>query len=326
MFVPLLLRLANDVEENPGPTVYDSVDPNKTISAGFSQGNIRTFKENAGKQCVAMCFSAVLHSQLKNINEWDSTFLNDILYSGNMLYSHVRNSVNKNFLLLSDIPKIISLCNTVYFVQYSDPFAGNLFTISNSLPYCSLEYAFNNPFSGPCSSYQYCLLTIDCNTVAIFRTSDQTFKIFDPHSRDLYGMPHPLGKCVLVSVESINMLVIYFQNTVPRGNSVPFEATGVTIQVQYSEIPQQNAFCFVQSTTPKEHKKCPDRPKSDEQVGNLEKDRIYRKRKRALENENEKQDRRKKQREYSRKTLKKKNKLRQLCMEILQNNCILNKV
>ena len=40
-----------------------------------------------------MCFSAVLHSQLKNINEWDSTFLNDILYSGNMLYSHVRNSV-----------------------------------------------------------------------------------------------------------------------------------------------------------------------------------------------------------------------------------------
>ena len=146
MFVPLLLRLANDIEENPGPTVYDIVDPNKTISADFSQGNIRKFKENAGKQCVAMCFSAVLHSHLKNIDEWDSTFLNEILYTGNILYSHVSNSVKKRFLLLSDIPETISLCNKVYFVQYSDPFAGNMFMTSNKLPYCSLEHALNNLF------------------------------------------------------------------------------------------------------------------------------------------------------------------------------------
>ena len=60
VFVPLLLRWANDIEESPGPTVYDIVDPNKTISADFSQGNIRKFKENAGKQCVAMCvFSSI---------------------------------------------------------------------------------------------------------------------------------------------------------------------------------------------------------------------------------------------------------------------------
>ena len=169
VFVPLLLRLANDVEENPGPTVYDVVDPNKTISADFSQGNIRKFRENAGKQCVEMCFSAVLHSHLKNINEWDSTYLNDILYAGNVLYSHVRNSVNKSFLLLCDIPNTISLYNTVFFVQYGNPFAGNLFMTSNNFPYCSLEHALNNLFS--CSRYEYCLLTIDCNTVAILKTS-----------------------------------------------------------------------------------------------------------------------------------------------------------
>ena len=52
-------------------------------------------------------------------------------------------------------------------------------------------------------SFQYCLLTINYNTVAIFKTSDGTFKIFDSHSRDLYGMPHPLGKCILASVECI---------------------------------------------------------------------------------------------------------------------------
>ena len=31
VYLPLLLRLANDVEENPGPTIYGVVDPSKTV-------------------------------------------------------------------------------------------------------------------------------------------------------------------------------------------------------------------------------------------------------------------------------------------------------
>ena len=41
VYVSLLLRMANDVEENPGPTVYDVVDQNKVIS------------ENLGKMLVS---------------------------------------------------------------------------------------------------------------------------------------------------------------------------------------------------------------------------------------------------------------------------------
>jgi hypothetical protein len=36
--------MANDVEENPGPTIYDVVDPTKTICADFSQGYTWRFK------------------------------------------------------------------------------------------------------------------------------------------------------------------------------------------------------------------------------------------------------------------------------------------
>ena len=40
VYVPLLLRLANDVEENPGPkTINDVVDPTYTVNADFNQGN-----------------------------------------------------------------------------------------------------------------------------------------------------------------------------------------------------------------------------------------------------------------------------------------------
>ena len=79
VYLPLLLRLGNDVEENPGPTVYDVVDPSKTICADFSQDNGRLFRHNAAKQCVAMSLTAIVHSKVKNVNEWDSLFLNLIL-------------------------------------------------------------------------------------------------------------------------------------------------------------------------------------------------------------------------------------------------------
>ena len=116
----------------------------------------------------------------------------------------------------------------MYCLQYSDPFAGDLFMATNNLQvsYYSLENALNNLFLDSQLNYQHCLLTVDCNTVAIFKTSEGNFKIFDSHSRDSYGIPHPFGKCVQISVENINNLLIYFQNTVPRGTVTPFEVKG----------------------------------------------------------------------------------------------------
>ena len=40
IYVPLLLRLSNDVEKNPGSrTIDDIVDPAYTVHADFNQGN-----------------------------------------------------------------------------------------------------------------------------------------------------------------------------------------------------------------------------------------------------------------------------------------------
>ena len=61
-------------------------------------------------------------------------------------------------------------------LQYSDPFAGDLFMATNNLPYYSLENALNNLFLDSQLNYQHCLLTVDCNTVAIFKTSEGTSK------------------------------------------------------------------------------------------------------------------------------------------------------
>ena len=58
--IPLLIRQANDVEENPGPTIFEVIDPTKTVCADYSQGNEALFRENAGKQCVAMSPTAII--------------------------------------------------------------------------------------------------------------------------------------------------------------------------------------------------------------------------------------------------------------------------
>ncbi|CAH3036358.1 unnamed protein product, partial [Pocillopora meandrina] len=47
-YIPLLIRQANDVEENPGPTIFDVIDPTRTICADYSQGNEAIFGENPG--------------------------------------------------------------------------------------------------------------------------------------------------------------------------------------------------------------------------------------------------------------------------------------
>ena len=106
--------------------------------------------------------------------------------------------------------------------------SGDLFKLSDDEPFYTLKTALNKIFSPTELNYQHCLLTIDCNTVAICMISEGTFKIFYSHSRDLYGIPDPFEKCVLVHVEALDNLSFFFQNTYPPPNiTTPFEVKGV---------------------------------------------------------------------------------------------------
>ena len=71
------------------------------------------------------------------------------------------------------------------------------------------------------------LLTIENNTVSIFTDCYGLLKIFDSHARDSFGMPHPHGTCVLLEVDSITNLVVYFKELYRAG--AIFEVKGVKI-------------------------------------------------------------------------------------------------
>ena len=60
------LALCTNIETNPGPIFQ--IDPSKTVSAPYSQGNQVIFSKTAGQQCLAMCLCALIYSKRQEIN------------------------------------------------------------------------------------------------------------------------------------------------------------------------------------------------------------------------------------------------------------------
>ena len=151
--------------------------------------------------------------------------MNQILYYGNSVVSQ---SLNQDFLLLTEVPELVDIENDTFHLQYSESFSGALFMTVNNDPYVTLEHAFNEIFFT--TNYKRCLLTIGMNTTASFMPFPDVFKIFDSHSRDLQGMPCASGYCILTSVEGVQNLVQYFELTSCsqfQDVYVPFELKGV---------------------------------------------------------------------------------------------------
>ena len=209
--VQLLLRLSNDAEENPGPTINDIVDCSYTTHASFNQGN------------------DLFGGNFKTVNIWNQATLNTIMVCGNNLYGIISESINKDYLLLTDVPEFVDMNNSTFHLQYSDSFSGALFMTVNNFLFVTLENALNEVFHS--LNYKSCLLTIGMNTVAILMPFPDVFKVFDSHSRDLYGMPCMSGHCVLISVEGLQNLAQYFHLTSQSSglnDNIPFELKGVT--------------------------------------------------------------------------------------------------
>ena len=78
--------LYTDIETNPGPVFY--IDPSKTISAPYSQGNQVIFGETAGQQCLAMCLCALICNKNRTYAH-HKTWLINIMNIGNELYSNL---------------------------------------------------------------------------------------------------------------------------------------------------------------------------------------------------------------------------------------------
>lgn len=122
-----------------------------------------------------------------------------------------------DYLLVTDVPSMVSMYHKVFTLHYSDSLAGNLHLTSNHGPNMSHE----DPLSDVFSNYSCCLLAMGIDTVAALKNSERSFKIFDSHSKDLLGMPHSFRTLLYITfftLKSGDMLITVNPMKVIKGN------------------------------------------------------------------------------------------------------------
>ena len=96
--------------------------------------------------------------------------------------------------------------NNVYSLEYSESLTRSLFMTSNNGPYMSLQNSLTEVFSNCQLNYKCCLLTIGINNFAVIKNSEQSFKIFDAHFRDLHRMSHSFGSVLCLPLKELKTL------------------------------------------------------------------------------------------------------------------------
>ena len=69
--------------------------------------------------------------------------LNSILICGNSLYAIISQSINKSYLLLTDVPAFVDIDNHAFNLLYSNSFSGALHMSENTPPHVTLEHGLN---------------------------------------------------------------------------------------------------------------------------------------------------------------------------------------
>ena len=215
--------LSNDGEINPGPSF---VNYSNTVRGTFDQGNEWLFGNNAGNQCVANSLIAVVFHAGINCFSWDRGIMDRILilHIGNSFYGYLKKWTGKDRLLLSELPSELSIDNECYILTYGESMAGEVNMLNGRDCYFSLFEALS------CVRLEFssCLLTIECNTVAIFFRND-VCKLFDPHALDIYGDVSISGTSVLLEFNDVEKLICHIQKFYSHMAVAAFELRGIDV-------------------------------------------------------------------------------------------------
>lgn len=151
--------------------------------------------------------------------------MDNILHVGNGLYSFIHSLIGEDFLLLNELPSALSIGNETYRLFYGESISGDV----NMSETRDCYFCLFDALSSVKIEYSACLLTIFCNTVAIFFGNDEMIKLFDSHSRDMYGNVCSKGTSVLLEFSGLEELMCYLQRFYSSSIVVPFEVRGVNV-------------------------------------------------------------------------------------------------
>ena len=163
---------------------------------------------------------SLIYNILKPSHLWEAQDLDKVLQSGNILYNSIG---KKTTLLVSDVPKYIKLHETIYLLNYENCTLGCIFQdniVINSVQFSKL--------SSLLSKYKYFLLILSDSCVSVVNDNN-TFWVFDPHSRNEEGFPSSSGTSILLHFKIFINFCAYIEDISKANNYKMYELTPVNI-------------------------------------------------------------------------------------------------
>ena len=203
---------------------------NGIILSHYNQSSPIFVSPGQGLQCIANCIMSIIYHKYKNCISWKLIDIQNIFYSGNILY----NSVGKfTTILVSDLPKHIKLYNIIYNIQEVNSTIGNIFVQNNyfnSLPFASIHKII--------IKYKYVILVLGCSALTIIH-SGNNFYTFDPHKRNTYGLPDSRGGAAVLKFNLFEKLCLYIYKLSNHLNTTDYELTPIIVK-KYNHIQHNN--------------------------------------------------------------------------------------
>ena len=174
----------------------------RIVQGSFHQGSTSIFDEKSvGKQCVANCAIAALYTSIIPLYKWSSDVLDKILKCGHKLYNDIHS--DNDFLQVQEIGKQISVNENLYAFHIKHEYFGQISNKSSlDTINMTLEKAtFSALMVNKTSQWNYCILCVGNQhgaTASLLFLSPKNCYIFDPHSRNSYGLPVANGTSVLM--------------------------------------------------------------------------------------------------------------------------------
>jgi hypothetical protein len=94
----------------------------KVTRASVHQGQAVFSDESRGRQCVAIAAAGACFAALKPIDSWNSSDLDQVLWSGDSLYIEIAQQQPSNehgLLMIADLPERVSVFGTDFSLDHS---------------------------------------------------------------------------------------------------------------------------------------------------------------------------------------------------------------
>ncbi|XP_037832270.1 uncharacterized protein LOC108228509 [Kryptolebias marmoratus] len=218
-----------------------------SVRATHSQGDnrYRAFSRNHQCTCMALTFLAYHNEGL----QFDTMLLDRVIKKGDKLYASTKRQLMRdgtfrsNHLTVEEMPSNVMTEKNIYEVHTTGIRVGHVLSPGGS-PRGSRQMGLPLALQLECLSenvtHAFLLVTPEC--IAVFRDRNGRFGVFDSHSRDSAGLPHPNGTAVMMTFSNLSGLVNHlhqlFQN---RGPNATYEFVPVSF-VRDNDPSQDLAF------------------------------------------------------------------------------------